>query len=225
MKESITLTLPESLDDISIRQLAQYMASDLESEDKAVRSALRIFAGIDTETQKRAVRKQLNEVAEQLIKVLNDKPTLKTTFEYKGVKWGFVPNIDEISAGEYIDAESYMGDWSQMHKAVAVLYRPVTKEGKGWYQIKSYEGSDKYSGMLQDAPASVAVGMLLFFWTIANELLSATITSLEQRAKDAGLMPNLSLLTDGAGILPSSSFRAETFSYLTKLLSYQYISS
>ena len=225
MKRTKTIVLPESLDDITIRQLAQYMASDLETEEKAVEAALRLFAGIDTETQKKVVRNDLKDVSEHLIQVLNDKPSVKTKFKHNGKTWGLVPNIEEITAGEHIDAESYLGDWSQMHKAAAVLYRPIVKEGYGFYEIEPYEGSDKYAGELQDAPASVAVGLLLFFWTIATELLSATLKRLDKVAKDAGLMQEVNSLIDGAGILPYSSFRAETFSYLTKLQAYRFTNS
>jgi len=113
-----------------------------------------------------------------------------------------------------------MGDWAKMHKAMAVLYRPIVRKSKGWYEIEPYEGSDKYASELQDAPAGIAVGALLFFWTIANELLNATLKRLQKEAQDAGLMHAVSLVNVGAGILPSSTWRAETFWYLTKLHAY-----
>lgn len=225
MKEQKTITLPESLDDITIRQLAQYMVANLDSEKHAVESALRIFAGISIEEQKRVSKNQLDALAQHLSNVLNEKPTLKTTFEHNGKEWGFVPNLEEITAGEYIDAEAYMGDWSNMHKAMAVLYRPIVRKSKGWYEIEPYEGSDTYSGQLQDAPASIAVGALVFFWTIANELSNAILKRLQKEAMDAGLTHEEFLPNVGVGILPSSTWRAETFWFLTKLHAYQSTSS
>ena len=225
MKEQKTITLPESLDDITIRQLAQYMVANLDTERDAVESALRIFVGLSIEEQKRVAKKQLDELSVDLSKVLNEKPTLKTTFEYNNIEWGFVPNLEEISAGEYIDAESYMGDWSNMHKAMSVLYRPIVKKGKGWYEIEPYEGSDKYAGMLQDAPASVAVGALVFFWTIASELSNAILKHLQEVEMNAGLTPEAYLPSVGVGILPSSTWRAETFWYLMKLHDYPLLNS
>lgn len=38
---------------------------------------------------------------------------------------GFLPKLDEITLGEFIDVESNIGDWQNIHKAMAVLYRPV----------------------------------------------------------------------------------------------------
>ena len=221
MKKQKTITLPESLDDITIRQLAQYMVANLDTERDAVESALRIFVGLSVEEQKRVSKNQLDELAGHLSKILNEKPTLKTTFEHNGREWGFVPNLEEITAGEYIDAEAYMGDWSNMHKAMSVLYRPIVRKSKGWYEIEPYEGSEVYSGQLQDAPASIAVGALVFFWTIANELSSATLKRSQKEAMDAGLTHVEFLPNVGDGILPSSTWRAETFWFLTKLHAYQ----
>lgn len=221
MKEQKTITLPESLDDITIRQLAQYMVANLDTERDAVESALRIFVGLSIEEQKRVSKKQLDEISGHLSKILNEKPTLKTTFEYNGKQWGFVPNLEEITTGEYIDAEAYMGDWSNMHKAMAVLYRPIVRKSNGWYEIEPYEGSEIYSGQLQDAPASIAVGALVFFWTIANELSNAILKRLQKEAVEAGLMQEAFLPNVGVGILPSSTWRAETFWFLTKLHDYQ----
>jgi hypothetical protein len=29
--------------------------------------------------------------------------------------------------GEYIDLDAFLGDWDNMHRAMAVLYRPIEK--------------------------------------------------------------------------------------------------
>ena len=225
MKKQKTITIPESLADITVRQLAQYMASDLSSEESAAKAALHIFVGLSPQEQERTIKTQLKEVAASLSVVLNQKPTVKTKFEYNGKRWGLVPNLDEITAGEYIDADSYLGDWARMHNFLSVLYRPIIKEGKGWYEIEPYSGTNAYANELQDAPADIAVGLLVFFWTLGVQLSNATIEHLQQKQTDAGLTPLLNLVVDGGGILPYSTYRAETYSYLMKLLNYQYTSS
>jgi len=222
MKQKLTITLPESLEDITVRQMAQYLASDLKEDSKALETALNIFCGIPADIQSKVTKSQLEELARNVMAVLNERPTLRTTFEYNGKKWGFIPNLNEITAGEYIDAESYIGDWSNMHKALAVLYRPIIKESKGWYLIEPYEGSDKYAKELQDAPASIAVACQVFFWTIGKDLLNASLQSLKKAETEAGLPDALTLMLDGVGILPSSTLRGEMHYFLTKLLSYRF---
>ena len=44
-----------------------------------------------------------------------------------------------MTFGEYTDLDSYIGDWDNMHKVMAVLYRPITKKGlNNTYEIEKY---------------------------------------------------------------------------------------
>ena len=52
---------------------------------------------------------------------------------------GFIPKLDDISLGEYIDIETNISDWQKMHKAMAVLYRPVNFKLGNKYGIAPYE--------------------------------------------------------------------------------------
>ena len=52
---------------------------------------------------------------------------------------GFVPKLDDITLGEYVDIESNISDWQKdAHKAMAVLYRPVNFKAKDKYGIAPY---------------------------------------------------------------------------------------
>lgn len=224
-QRKLELNVPETLDDVTIRQVAQYMASDLNDEKRATETALYIFCGVPPEIQKKISKKTLDWVRLMIANMLNERPTVRTKFEHNGIKYGLVTSLEEITAGEYIDVEQYISDWSNIHKAVAVMYRPIVKEYKGFYEIEPYEGSHKYAKALQDAPASIAVGLLLFFWTIGTQLTDAILGSLNKEAMDAGLTEAVNLAQSGVGILPSSTLRGEMFSYLTKLLGYRYTPS
>ena len=68
-----------------------------------------------------------------------------------------------------------------MHKALAVMYRPITKGNKDFYDIESYEGSDKYAEIMKDAPVTVALGAMVFFYHLGNELRKATLESLQKQ--------------------------------------------
>ena len=96
-----------------------------------------------------------------------------------------MPNMDDMSLGEYIDLEKYIADWADMHKALAVMYRPITKGNKDFYDIESYEGSYKYADIMKDAPVTVALGAMVFFYHLGRELLKTTVDSLAREAKQA----------------------------------------
>ena len=66
------------------------------------------------------------------------------TFNLNGVSYGFIPNLDEITYGENKDVTSYINEWGNMHKAMAVLFRPTqTKARTTSIIIEEYEGSHR----------------------------------------------------------------------------------
>ena len=62
-----------------------------------------------------------------------------------------------------------LGDWQTMHKAMSVLYRPVTFSKGHKYQIEDYEGIVNDEAMKQ-APLDVVFSAMVFFYRLSNEL-------------------------------------------------------
>ena len=108
---------------------------------------------------------ELNELFETEHKFIN-------SFELYGKKFGFIPKLDDITYGENKDITNYINDWGNMHKAMAVLFRPIEKKLSNQYIIEDYEGSHVYSDIMKDMPLSVALGSMVFFYNLTNELLS-----------------------------------------------------
>ena len=38
--------------------------------------------------------------------------------------------LDDMTLGEYIDLDNTLGEWQEMHKAMSILYRPITFQRK-----------------------------------------------------------------------------------------------
>ena len=69
-------------------------------------------------------------IIEILVNVLNAESPLQRRFtmtDPKGiaVEFGFIPNLERISLGEFIDAEAYISDWDNMHKAIGCLIQTI----------------------------------------------------------------------------------------------------
>jgi hypothetical protein len=73
-----------------------------------------------------------------------------------------------MSFGEYIDIDTYLGDWDNIEKAMAVLYRPVQGSYDKLYNIEPYEAKDalEYKHM----PLGVVLGSIIFFYNLGSEL-------------------------------------------------------
>jgi hypothetical protein len=139
-----------------------------------------------------------------------------------GVEFGFIPNLDDMTFGEYTDLDTYITDWEQMHKAMAVLYRPIKKNGlNGTYEIEKYNGSITYSDVMKHAPLDVVFGANVFFYTLGNELLKSTMTYLENNKEIQTILHQHNLEKDGDGIVQSMLLLKETLSNLIELPNYQ----
>ena len=111
----------------------------------------------------------INEISDSVLNMLNSKPEIEH-FTIDGTKFGFIPNLDAMSGAEFLDAEMYLS--ADIFKAMAVLYRPIKREKNKLYTIEKYKGSDKYSELMQKAPASVYIGARVFFSNLAIDLLT-----------------------------------------------------
>jgi hypothetical protein len=194
MSREFTISVPREQSDIKLHQYQKYVKLIQDNGEDMDENFLRlkvleIFCGL---TMKEAYNLPVNEldfIVAHILTLLNNRAKLERTFtmtDPKGntVKFGFIPNLDEMTLGEFIDVERYLSSWEDMHKALSVLYRPVTA-GKGdFYLIEGYQGSHKYSDVMKDAPVTVALGAMVFFYSLGMELLKITMRSLEEELQN-----------------------------------------
>ena len=117
------------------------------------------------------------------------KSELVNKITVNGKEYGFHPNLEEITLGEWADLEHCIeqGLQDNMHKIVAILYRPI-KETKGnWYSIEPYEVESKRvrEQEFKAMGAAEVESALLFFWTFVRELLNLLPLFLTEKLKAA----------------------------------------
>jgi len=121
----------------------------------------------------------INDVAIILQKVAKlqeeTKSNLKKIIKINDVKYGFHPNLEEITIGEYADIETYFknGIENNLPKLMAVLYRPITEIDGDNYSIEAYGKSDlrMRAEKFKKMKAEDVNNALVFFWTLVKELL------------------------------------------------------
>ena len=124
---------------------------------------------------------RLSDVSTILSKVATIQALDKGAFEHiiriDEVNYGFHPNLDEITLGEYADMEHFIGDdyMKNLDKIMAVLYRPITKRNGQQYSIEAYDGNiEERVKILKKMSAKQVQGALVFFWSFASVLLKST---------------------------------------------------
>jgi len=159
---NMRLSLPRTWKDITLREM-QVLLSEKSDIEK--------LAGITGESVE-DLRQAPRELVSMAIEHLNEIPETRRhlrTFELDGKRYGFIPEWEEFTAGEYIDLESYLSDfWTNAPRVMSILYREIDYLGKKKYTIKPYTAKEDYEPFYE-LPADVVSGALLFFWTIRNE--------------------------------------------------------
>jgi hypothetical protein len=197
------LIVPNKMSEIKLADYQKFVR--LEGDDEFLsRKAVEIFCDLKMDVILQMKSSSLTSVTSILMNAFAEKPALTQKFTIGKQTFGFLPSLEEITVGELNDVDQYISDWSQMHKAMAVLYRPVVATFGNRYEIEKYEGSDKYAEQMKEMPLDVTIGAMLFFWTLGKDLSVASLTSLAKE-EEMNLTPLLNFLKSGDGShLPSA---------------------
>lgn len=193
----LELTIPQRLSDITLEQYQKYVkvsSGITEQTDDAAEflnmKALEIFCGLELKESYKLPMSSFSSILEKIAQVLQEPTPLIKRFWFRGtnnveVEFGMIPDLQNISFGEYIDLDKYIGDWKEMHRTMAILFRPINAKKGEFYDIEDYEGSDKYASYMKHMPASVALGALVFFYRLGMKLSKHTMDySLKQMTEE-----------------------------------------
>ena len=219
----IDISIPENLNEITVEQYQKYnkLISNNEASEFVNQKTIEIFCNIDLKDVANISFKSTREILAHLNEVFNVKHSLIPTFKINGIEFGFEPNLEEIKSGVYIDAETYLGSIDTLHKAMAVLYRPIKKRTKDLYTIEDYNSAKDFENVMLKAPINVALGMQVFFCNLAIELVNATNLYLQQ-GKIITQEQKQILAENGVGINQFTELLKEMSYDLMKSLNYQF---
>jgi hypothetical protein len=198
----IELDIPTDLSEITLGQYQKFLkvVEDNEESEFVHHKMVEIFCGVSLKNVSKIKHKDLNYIISNISALFNGKHELQQKFTIDNTEFGFIPNLDDITSGEYMDIDSYITDWSSMHKAMAVLYRPIIKKAGGRYMITDYDGTSEYGELMKRMPLSAVMGSMVFFYHLGNELLKSILTYLEKNQEAMSTLSKLNLGKDGDGI-------------------------
>lgn len=236
MNYTFTLDIPKTLRNVKLKQWVKFLDiyeknKDNESDEFINKKLLEIFCGVSLKELYKIPVSSFDSVIEHLYKILNSKTPLVNTFKMKGtdgveVEFGFIPNLDKMTYGEWEDLENYIFDNKNMHRAMAVLYRPLVWQLGGKYRIHEYQGTDFYAEVMKDMPIDIALGAKVFFYRLVKKLGDYTIAStlkeyqMEQETTSKGVSAK-----NGEVIKQYLNLQKEMSEELTKLQHSHYINA
>ena len=168
------ITLPENTEEITLGKFQRYMrlvdrANELD-EYTFLCEKVEIFTGIDKVKVKEVMQKDLEFINNQIDKALSEQGQYKDTFFIKDVEFGRIPNFDKMKSKEYFDLSANGVDIQNLHRVMAVLYRPIINKQFNNYEIADYKGTDEYANIMKQTPLSYVNGVLGFFLTLQQQL-------------------------------------------------------
>jgi hypothetical protein len=170
---TIEIQVPNTLNDITLGQYQKFLKISKDQEDSLFlnQKMVEIFCNVE-------LKQVLNIKYKSLEKIIKH---LSTLFEQKP-KFSFIPHLDDMTFGEYVDLDSTLKEWDTMDRAMGVLFRPETNRVKNKYLVEPYESYDKYD--MKQMPLEVALGAMVFFYNLGRALLNNIPNSFrEQMAK------------------------------------------
>lgn len=219
----VDLLLPTSLSEIPLSRYQDFIAMKEKSNDEEfiAQKMIQIFCNIKLGEVAQIRLKDLNELIDHFSKIFSEKPKLKTKFKIKNIEFGFIPKLDDITLGEYVDLENYLKSWETYHKAMAVMYRPITNAIGQKYLIQDYEPNEDMQNLMRNAPLDVAISASVFFWSLAKELYSSLVNYLERETSKMMDLTNtqndINSPSIGDGIAVSMRSLKEILPSLTRL--------
>ena len=130
--------------------------------------------------------------------------SLKRIIEVEGKRYGFHPDLNSITLGEWADIETFIKKdiEKNLPEVMAVLYRPIVEEKNNVYTIDAYDGditirAEQFKKMVAEQVQSA----LVFFYNLGKELLKILPLYLIETRKETMIPLVQSLLQKNGGTL------------------------
>lgn len=205
----LDITIPTDLSEITLRQYKHFLKIQKSQDDENFLSAkiIEIFCKVKLEDVMQIKFNDSEYIVNTLTKMFEQKPNLVTKFKLNNKEYGFHPQLDDLTLGEYIDLDTFIGDWENIEKAMAVLYRPVVNKLKDKYTIEEYKvGRD---AEILDMPMDAVLSSIFFLWNLGLDLSKTMMNYLDKEETQA-LTQFLNSQPNGAGITQFTVLLKET---------------
>ena len=182
----IKINVPTSINEITLGQYQKYLKIAENNPDGNFLDAkmIEIFCGIPLSESYKLKMSSVTAILDILNELLNQTPHHIERFEMDGTEYGFAPDLNELSLGEYIDLDNNVSNWDSMHVAMNVLYRPIKVSKVGKYNIQDYDVANPEA--MKDMPLGAAIGSVFFFVQFRDGVIEAYDSFFQQSNGDGG---------------------------------------
>lgn len=140
------LTIPTELSELSLEQVQKILLVESNEEIGALSKRLHtvmIMTGASSDEVSRIPHGQVLEITQRLYTLMDTKTDipLQRHVSYLNRKYAFIEDVRDMETGAFIDLDEMTKDGKyieNLHKIMAILYRPINKKLGEDYELKSY---------------------------------------------------------------------------------------
>ncbi len=167
--------LINSWNDVSLKELGRLLEYRKLSPTAEAINTINMFSDMPKDIIKKLRLEDVTGMLSLLSELESDKDTsFKATFTLHGVKYGFIPSLEDISLGEYADIETFIknGIETNLANIMSVLFRPIVEDHKDYYIIEGYDATtqQRRSRLFMDMSGMQVQNAMVFFCNFVNEL-------------------------------------------------------
>ena len=179
---------------------------DITKELEVQSKMIEIFCKVPVEVVRSMKAKDITDICTIINNMFDVEHQMLNRFDLNGVKYGFIPDLENMSFGEYVDLDTFMGDNDNLHRAMNVLYRPIDLLQGQRYTLKEYDPDTNEDA--KNYPLDACFGAMVFFYDLGKDL-STVILNSSSKQNEENLAQYLGSLQNGDGTIPSMQSLAE----------------
>jgi len=196
----VKLIIPTSLNEITLGQYQEFAKLDITKELEVQSKMIEIFCKVPVEVVRSMKAKDITDICTIINNMFDVEHQMLNRFKLNGKDYGFIPDLENMSFGEYVDLDTYIGDNDNLHRAMNVLYRPIDLKQGQRYTLKEYDPDINEDA--KNYPLDACFGAMVFFYDLGKDL-STVILNSSSKQNEENLAQYLGSLQNGGGTIPS----------------------
>ena len=174
--------------DVTLEKWLQLIDLETGSKTKEAEETIAALSDIPKQLIKELSIKDVAVIMSKIAELQQEQnSSLKRIVKINEVEYGFHPDLDSITLGEYADIETFIknGIETQLPELCAVLYRPITEKKNDIYTIAAYDGNISIRAEeMKKMSAEQVQSALVFFYRLGKELSLILPSYLMERLKE-----------------------------------------
>jgi|TARA_R110001599_G_scaffold7054_1_gene34910 hypothetical protein len=160
--------------DVTLEKWLKLIDFETGSKTKEAEETIAALSNIPKDLIKQLELKDVAIIMGKIAELQQEEDSsLKRIVEIDGKEYGFHPDLDSITLGEYADIETFIKNdiEKNLPELMAVLYRPITEKKNDVYTIAAYDGNIQIRAEeMKKMSAEQVQSALVFFYHLGKEL-------------------------------------------------------